>query len=578
MERSIAKDQSRRVCLPLPSYLAFTDINSFNGIGLYEHWGWHAPNNETLDFENGAHDFARVFELAKEIGLYVIYRPGPYINAESNGGGFPGWLTTGEYGPLRDDNEKYTAAWKRYSEATVDYVRPHLITNGGPVIMWQLENEYGSQWLNREKKTANQSAVNYMELLQDSHREWDIDVPLTHNNPNMNTWAWSKDYSDTGGEVDVYGFDHYPSCWTCNLAQCEGFNGRVEPYTVFDYYTNFQTVAKTQPSFLMEFQGGSYNPWDGPAGGCSSSTGPTWVNLFYRHNLAQKVSAVNIYMLFGGTNWGNIGIPEVGTSYDYSAPIKESRLIGDKYSETKLFGLFMRVARDFVKVDRVGNGTAYSTNDEIYATELRNPDTGAGFYVMRHEYSPSTELSKFRVKVSTEAGNLTVPSQGSITLDGIQSKVLVTDFRIGATKKKLTYSTLEVLTVSDLGNRQIVVLWAPNAETGEFLLKGTKSGKVISGKGGDKKSLTKSKNGVITNVVVKDEPTVIEYDNKVQVVIVDRKSAYKFWAPTLNNNPLAWENSTGMIRLVKVIFWLFANRLSSTCPRSLSCSNGRDQE
>lgn len=71
----------------------------------------------------------------------------------------------------------------------------------------------------------------------------------------------------------------------------------------------------------MEFQGGSFNPWDGPAGGCSENMGPLWANMFYRHNLAQKVSAVNIYMLYGGTNWGNIGFPEVGTSYDYSAPI-----------------------------------------------------------------------------------------------------------------------------------------------------------------------------------------------------------------------------------------------------------------
>lgn len=121
-----------------------TTCISFNGIGLYELWGWHAPNNETLDFETGAHDFAKVFDYAQELGLYVMYRPGPYSNAEANGGGFPGWLTTGEYGPLRDDDPRWTAAWTRYSETVADYVRPHLITNGGPVIMWQLENEYGS--------------------------------------------------------------------------------------------------------------------------------------------------------------------------------------------------------------------------------------------------------------------------------------------------------------------------------------------------------------------------------------------------------------------------------------------------
>ncbi|KAL4876531.1 glycoside hydrolase superfamily [Aspergillus karnatakaensis] len=516
----------------------------FNGIGLYEHWGWHAPNPTTLDFTSGAHNFSHVFDLAREIGLYIVYRPGPYINSEANGGGFPGWLTTGEYGPLRDDNEKYTAAWEQYSGAVAEYVRPHLITNGGPVIMWQLENEYGNQWADRELKVPNATAVNYMQLLQDRHREWGVDAVLTHNNPNMNTKSWSKDWSDVGGEVDLYGLDHYPACWTCDLSQCTSTNGDVEPYTVFDYYTHFQQVAPTQPSFMMEFQGGSYNPWSGPAGGCRENLGAKWVNLFFRNNLAQKVSAVNIYMLFGGTNWGNIGIPEVGTSYDYSAPIQESRGLWDKYSETKLFGLFMRVARDFVKVERVGNGTGYATDQDVVTTELRNPDTGAGFYVTRHEYSPSTERTRFRLNVETEVGELTVPSEGSITLNGTESKVLVTDFRIASSGKKITYATLEVLTVADLGDRQVVVLWAPEGEDGEFLLKGARSGRAVSGKA----KTRRTKNGVVTNVVTGGENIVVNYNNDVQAVVVDRASAYKFWAPTLDSSPLAWENTTVLVK------------------------------
>ncbi|KAJ4176797.1 hypothetical protein NW755_014223 [Fusarium falciforme] len=518
----------------------------FNGIGLYEHWGWHAPNNQTLDFETGAHNFASAFEIAKELGLYIVYRPGPYSNAEANGGGFPGWLTTGEYGPLRDNNTAYTKAWERYSKKVADYVRPHLVTNGGPIIFWQIENEYGQQWIDPDKKIPNATAISYMELLEEKTRDWDIDVPFTANNPNMWTRAWSKDYGDTGGEADVYGLDHYPACWTCNLAQCLNINGAVEPYTVFNYYDHFQSVAQTQPSFLMEFQGGSFNPWDGPAGGCAENMGPSWVNLFFRHNLAQKVTAVNIYMVYGGTNWGNIGFPEVGTSYDYSAPIHENRLIGDKYNEAKLFGLFMRVAHDFTKVDRVGNSTKYATDEDIFTTELRNPDTGAAYYVTRHDYSPSTDVTRFRLKVSTEAGNLTVPVSGSITLNGRESKTLVTDFSIGSSGKKITYATLEVLTVADLGDRQVVIFWAPDGEQGEFLLKGAKSGKALSGKA-DGKSLTKTKNGILTNVVTGKEKTVFEYNNHVQAVVVDRQSAYKFWAPTLNNDPLAWENSTVLV-------------------------------
>lgn len=269
--------------------------------------GWHAPNNETLDFTSGAHNFTRIFDIAKNLGIHIVYRPGPYSNAEANGGGLPGWLTTGEYGALRDDDPRYTAAWTRYSSKVAEVASPYLITNGGPIIQWQLENEYGVQFLNSEFKTPNETAINYMQELNDQTRSWHVDVPFTANNPNMWTRSWSKDYSDAGGNVDLYGLDHYPACWSCIPEECTAINGIVEPYTVFDYYEHFQSVAPTQPSYLMEFQGGSYNPWNGPEGGCLKNMDAPWVNMFFRHNLAQKVSAVNIYMAYGGTNWGNIG-------------------------------------------------------------------------------------------------------------------------------------------------------------------------------------------------------------------------------------------------------------------------------
>ncbi|OAL51706.1 putative beta-galactosidase [Pyrenochaeta sp. DS3sAY3a] len=516
----------------------------FNTIAIYEHWGWHAPNNETLDFSSGAHDFTPIFEIAARVGVYIVYRPGPYSNAEANGGGFPGWLTTGEYGPLRDDDPRYTGAWTRYWSHVADIVRPHLITNGGPVLLWQLENEYGVQFLDPELKTPNRSAINYMETLDNTTRGWNIDVPFTANNPNMWTRSWSKDYSDVGGEVDLYGLDHYPACWSCNLDECTNVNGAPEPFTVFNYYDHFQSVSWTQPSFLMEFQGGSYNPWNGPTGGCIENMAAPWVNLFFRHNLAQKVSAVNIYMAYGGTNWGNIGYPNVGTSYDYSAPVQENRMISDKFQETKLFGLFTRIARDFTKVDRVGNSTDYSTNPAVFVTELRNPDNGAAFYVTRHDYSPSTDSTRFRLNIKTSIGDLVVPEFGSITLNGTESKVLVSDFRIGGSGKVLAYSTIELLTIADFQERQVVVLWAPNGQNGEFLLKGATT---VNASQGSIDNQAAKPDGLVVSFTTGHDPIVLDFDIGVQAVIVDRESAYKLWAPTLGNSPFAWENETVIV-------------------------------
>jgi len=87
------------------------------------------------------------------------------------------------------------------------------------------------------------------------------------------------------------------------------------PYQVVDYYNYFETFQPTQPRFLPEFQGGSFNPWGGPNGGCPSDIGEDFANLFYRHNIAEGVTAMSLYMLYGGTNWGSLAAPVVATSY-----------------------------------------------------------------------------------------------------------------------------------------------------------------------------------------------------------------------------------------------------------------------
>jgi beta-galactosidase GanA len=114
-----------------------------NAFTFYGHWGYHAPNSSTVDFTNGAHNFTRLFELAHQIGLWVLVRPGPYINAEANAGGLPLWLTTGEYGSLRNNDSRYTAAWEPYMSIFASIVAKYQVTSGQNALAYQIENEYG---------------------------------------------------------------------------------------------------------------------------------------------------------------------------------------------------------------------------------------------------------------------------------------------------------------------------------------------------------------------------------------------------------------------------------------------------
>jgi beta-galactosidase GanA len=115
----------------------------FNTVSIYSLWSWHQANPSSLDFETGAHNFTSLLTTALDVGLYVIFRPGPYVNAETNAGGFPLYLTTGQYGKLRNNDTRYTEAWQPFWGNISQIVSKHQVTNGGNVILYQIENEYG---------------------------------------------------------------------------------------------------------------------------------------------------------------------------------------------------------------------------------------------------------------------------------------------------------------------------------------------------------------------------------------------------------------------------------------------------
>ncbi|QRW09228.1 glycoside hydrolase family 35 protein [Ceratobasidium sp. AG-Ba] len=509
----------------------------FNAVSVYGNWGYHSASPGALDFESGAHNFESILDDCKELGLYVIWRAGPYVNAETTAGGFALWATTGAYGSLRNNDTRYTNAWMPYMKKYTQILSKHQVTNGGNLVMFQIENEIAGQ--RTSSGAENWPIIDYMKQLEQTSRQSGLVIPFFTNAPNMGSMSWSKDY-DVNGAQDIYGLDSYPACWSCNLKEC----GNVKPFTVVSYHEHFDKVSPTQPSYLPEFQGGSYNPWGGPQGGCSSNMGPDFANVFYRHNIAERVSMMSLYMLYGGTNWGKdtiyisgLATNLVGTSYDYSSPISESRQIGQKYYETKLVGMFIRAAKDLTKVDRIGSSTAYTTNALISATELRNPDTKAGFYVTIHTTSSDQTKDSFKLHVSTSRGNLTIPtiSGSSIMLNGRDSKIVVTDFTFG--NKTLLYSTAEVLSHATVDGRELLALWLPQNESGEFVIKGgSVSRKVATGT--TPTFATTDSNDLLVSYTQGDSAAVIQFDD-FTALLVPRTTAWKFWAPTLTADPFS---------------------------------------
>jgi hypothetical protein len=342
-------------------------------------------------------------------------------------------------------------------------------------------------------------------------------------------------------------------------------------------------VSPTQPSFFPEFQGGSYNPWGGPEGGCPGDIGADFANLFYRNLISQRVTAVSLYMMFGGTNWGAIAAPVTATSYDYSSPISENREIGAKYYETKNLAMFTRVAEDLTVTNRLGNSSSYTTNSAVEASELRNPITNAAFYVTIHSTSFSSTRESFKLRVSTSAGNFTIPQHvGSIVLDGHQSKIIVTDFSIG--NNTLTYSTAEVLTYALLDSKPVVVLSAGVGESVEFHVKDATKGSLISNGTSSNATFYSEAHGVTANIQKVSGMSVYQFDNGVKVIVADKPTTYLFWAPNLSNDPFAPVDQSVLVQgpyLVRSaaldgsVLALKGDIMNSTTVEVFACSNAQ---
>jgi hypothetical protein len=230
----------------------------------------------------------------------------------------------------------------------------------------------------------------------------------------------------------------------------------------------------------------------------------------------------------------------------------ESRVIGDKYQETKIFAQFLRVARDLTKVDLIGNGTEYTSTTAIFTSELRNPNTNAAFYVTIHSSSPSTDLTPFQLYVSTSAGNLTIPQQAeNLVLNGRESKIIVTDFGVG--NEKLIYSTAEIFTVSTQDNLPLVFLWLPAGESGEFLLSGVNSSTVLSSDGCSNVKSTKSNKGILVSYTQSVGSCAINFNNGYRFILIDRSTAYATWVLSTSTDPYTPENSTGNLNSMKQV-------------------------
>ena len=270
-------------------------LAGFNTVETYVCWNLHEPQKGVFNFE-GMLDIIKFLQIAQKTGLYAIVRPGPYICAEWEFGGFPAWLLKDKNIELRCNSEVYLAHVRDYFEKLFEILRPQLITNGGNIIAMQIENEYGSY--GNDKK--------YLKALSDMYDELGIDVLKFTSD---GTWCNML----SGGTIE-------------NVLPTLNFGSRTA--TAFSALEPFGKI----PKMCMEFWCG----WFDHFGEKHHKRGSDSITAELEEFIKQDAS-FNMYMFLGGTNFGfNAGANHRGkyqptvTGYDYCAPLTEW---GD-YTET----------------------------------------------------------------------------------------------------------------------------------------------------------------------------------------------------------------------------------------------------
>nr|CAD7444512.1 unnamed protein product [Timema bartmani] len=273
-----------------------------NAVCTYVEWSQHEPSPGVYNF-TGELDIIHFFQLAQEEGLHVILRPGPYICAEREMGGFPPWLLTlHPEMKLRSSDSNYQAHVQSWLNSLMTLVQPQLYGNGGPIILVQVENEYGSYF-----------ACDY------DHTSWLRDQFSSY--VGMDAVLFTTDGAGDGylqcGKID-------------GVFATVDFGSGTNVSAAFHAMRNHQAHG---PLVNNEFYPGWLSHWDE----AYQTVGTNQVTKTLDEILATNAS-VNLYMFFGGTNFGFMSGANYGskyepqlTSYDYDAPLTEAGDPTDKY-------------------------------------------------------------------------------------------------------------------------------------------------------------------------------------------------------------------------------------------------------
>ncbi len=335
----------------------------FNTLETYAAWNWHeqtppaSPDDYSKLDMSDLHDWLEM--ATQQFGFYVVLRPGPYICAEWDGGGYPQWLLAlrpkaypGKMW-LRSDDPVYLAWCKHWYTAVAKVAVPYQLTHQpagrGGIILWQVENEYDYSKQPIAAKVAQVSTLAHLS------RDLGIDVPL------LTCLTNTPDY-------------HQDAYLRANVVQS------ANTYPGFDLKVldrDLHTSMDQQPEkfrMVTELQAG----WFAQVGGKLSDQqghNAAHINQLTLYAYENGFTVTNYYMGFGGTNLGDWAAQTLITSYDYNAPVREAGGTGDRYQAVKAIGQFVAEhGASLARSEMAEIDVNQKTDDDVHVAVRRGND------------------------------------------------------------------------------------------------------------------------------------------------------------------------------------------------------------
>ena len=381
-----------------------------NTICIYIFWNLHEQREGVFDF-TGQNDVAEFCRLAKKHGMYVIVRPGPYVCAEWEMGGLPWWLLKKKDIRLREQDPYFMSCVDRFEKNVAKQLAPLTIQHGGPIIMVQVENEYGSYG---EDKA-------YISQIRDTLRKyWDTS--------NAKTTLFQCDWNSN---FEKNGLDDLT--WTMNF----GTGAKID-----DQFSRLRELRPNSPLMCSEFWSGWFDKW-----GARHETRPAKDMVAGIDEMLSKGISFSLYMTHGGTSFGHWAganspgfAPDV-TSYDYDAPINEYgeptekfwllRKTLEKYADKKLPAVPKKVAGIisipklklqnmapiYMGVDSTAESRDVQTFEEmdmgygsmIYNTKLPEIANGSMLHINGHDFVQAFINGKYIGKIDRVKNERSLP-------------------------------------------------------------------------------------------------------------------------------------------------------------------------